>query len=138
MSLLLFSPKCNHSLDVIEYINKHKQLKQIVHYHNVSILGIPPQYKNKITRVPTMLTKNGKILVGREIQNWLESLLPVQELETCGFGGMSSTTLDGESTSDMFGLDDYGRSLQPAMTPELQEKISRKVEDGAYNGDIKK
>jgi len=85
-----------------------------------------------------MLTKNGKILVGREIQNWLESLLPVQELETCGFGGMSSTTLDGESTSDMFGLDDYGRSLQPAMTPELQEKISRKVEDGAYNGDIKK
>ena len=95
MSLLLFSPKCNHSLDVIEYINKHEQLKQIVHYHNVSTLGIPPQYKNKITRVPTMLTKTVKILVGREIQNCLESLLPGQEVETCGFGGISSTPMEG-------------------------------------------
>src|SRR6056300_1523984 len=138
MSLLIFSPKCTHSMELVNYINRNAQLKQLVHFHNVNVLGIPPQYRGKITRVPTMLTKNGKILVGREIQNWLESLLPVQELETCGFGGMSSTTLDGESTSDMFGLDDYGRSLQPAMTPELQEKISRKVEDGAYNGDIKK
>jgi len=83
-----------------------------------------------------MLTKNGKILVGKEIRNWLESLLPVQELETCGFGGIDSSTLDGESTKDMFGLDDYGISLQPAMTPELEAKISRKVEDSAYS-DIK-
>jgi hypothetical protein len=83
-----------------------------------------------------MLTKNGKILVGKEIHNWLESLLPVQELETCGFGGIDSSTLNGESTKDMFGLDDYGISLQPAMTPELEAKISRKVEDSPYS-DIK-
>jgi hypothetical protein len=36
----------------------------------------------------------------------------------------------------MFGLDDYGISLQPAMTPELEAKISRKVEDTPYS-DIK-
>lgn len=136
MSLLLYSPKCSHSVDLINYINKHAQLRQIVQFHNVNTMGIPPQYRTKITRVPTMLTKNGKILVGKEIQNWLESLLPVQELDTCDFGSCNMTTLDGEGSSMMFGLDEYGRSLQPAMTPELEAKISRSVSD-AYV-DIKK
>ena len=136
MSLLLFSPKCKHSNDIIGYINSHAQLKQIVRYHNVNELGIPAKYGSKITHVPTMLTQNGKLLVGREIQNWLESLLPVQELDTCGFSSFNMTTLSGESNSQMFGLNEYGRSLQPAMTPELQEKISRSVSD-AYT-DIKK
>jgi|TARA_R110001583_G_scaffold110294_1_gene259225 hypothetical protein len=138
MSLLIYSPQCNHSLDIIDYINKHEQLKQIVKYHNINKLGIPPQYKNKITRVPTMLTKNGKLLVGNEIRNWLESLLPVKELETCNFGGCSTTSLegDGEGSGDLFGLDDYGRTLQPAMTKELEDKISQSVSD-AYNKNIK-
>ena len=61
MSLLIYSPQCSHSLDVIQYINKHENLKQIVSYHNINKLGIPPQFKNKISRVPTMLTKNGKL-----------------------------------------------------------------------------
>ena len=137
MSLLIFSPQCSHSLDIIDYSNKHEQLKQIVQYHNINKLGIPPQYKNKITRVPTMLTKNGKLLVGNEIRNWLESLLPVQELEMCGFGGCSMTTLEGEGLGDIFGLDDYGRSLQPPMTKELEERINQSVSD-AYNKNIKK
>ena len=137
MSLLVFSPKCKHSMEVLTFINSHNQLKQIVQYHNVSEMGIPAQYRSKITRVPTMLTKHGKILVGKEIQNWLESLLPVQDLETCGFGGsLNTTTLDGEGTSDMFTIEEYGRSLQPPMTAELEAKISRKVEDAAYT-DIK-
>lgn len=136
MSLLIFSPKCSHSVDIVNYINRHAQLKQIVQFHNVNTMGIPQQYRTKITRVPTMLTKNGKILVGKEIQNWLESLLPVQDLESCDFGGCTMTTLEGEGSSVLFGLDDYGRSLQPAMTPELQAKINRDVSD-AY-GDIKK
>ena len=136
MSLLVFSPKCKHSVEVIEYIKKHKELQQIVQYHNVTVSGIPPEFRTKITRVPTMLTRNGKILVGREIHKWLESLLPVQELDACDFGSIGSSTLDGEPTTVMFSLDDYGKSLQPAMTRELEEKISRKVEDGAYS-DIK-
>ncbi len=139
MSLLIYSPQCNHSLDVIDYINKHPQLKQIVRYHNINQLGIPPQYKNKLTRVPTMLTKNGKLLVGNEIRNWLESLLPTQELETCNFSGAcSSTSLDdNEGSGELFGLDNYGRSLQPAMTQELEDKINQSVSD-AYNKNIKK
>lgn len=136
MSLLIYSPKCSHSVDVVNYINKHAQLRQIIQFHNVNTMGIPPQFRTKITRVPTMLTKNGKILVGGEIQNWLESLLPVQELDACDFGKCDMTTLDGEGSSSIFGLDEYGRSLQPAMTPELEAKINRDVSD-AY-GDIKK
>lgn len=137
MSLLIYSPQCNHSLDIIDYINKNPQLKQIVQYHNINKLGIPPQYKNKITRVPTMLTKNGKLLVGNEIKNWLESILPAQDWETCGFGDCAMTTLDGEGTDELFSLDSYGMSLQPAMTKELEEKINQSVSD-AYNKNIKK
>ena len=136
MSLLIFSPKCKYSIEVINYIKKHKQLQQVVQYHNATDLGIPPEFKASITRVPTLLTKNGKLLVGCEIRNWLESLLPVEEPETCGFGTINSTTLNGEPTGQIFGLDQYGQSLQPPMTKELQEKISRKVDDVAYS-DIK-
>lgn len=136
MSLLIFSPKCQHSVEIFNYINNNTHLKQIVQFHNVNTMGIPPQYRNKITRVPTMLTKNGKILVGKEIHNWLESLLPVEQIDTCGFGKCEMTTLNGEGTSSFFGLEEYGRSLQPAMTPELEAKINKDVTQ-AY-GDIKK
>lgn len=132
MSLLVYSPRCKHSMEIIEYINNHAQLQQLVHYHNVNTQGIPPAYRNKITRVPTLLTKNGKILVGNEIKNWLESLLPNDEIQHWGIGDMSSmTNLDGgDNCGDMFTLDNYGQSLQPAMTKELEAKINRDVAKG--------
>lgn len=140
MSLLIYSPRCKHSMDIIQYIDGHSQLKQLVHYHNVNTQGIPSQYKSKISRVPTMLTKNGKILVGNEIKNWLDSLLPKKDIEHAGFSGSvcSMTSLDGSGRdSSMFYLDNYGQSLQPAMTPELQEKISRDVSKGDVYTDLK-
>lgn len=138
MSLLIYSPRCKHSMEVIEYINQNQQLRQLVNYHNINTQGIPPAYKNKITRVPTMLTKNGKVLVGNEIKNWLDSLLPNKEIEHCGFGfGCSMTGLDNnENDSDMFTLDNYGQSLQPALTKELQDKIGRDISKGtAYTAE---
>ena len=137
MSLLIYSPKCSHSLDIIDYIKRRPQISQLVNYHNVNIQGIPPQYAHKITRVPTLLTKNGKFLVGNEIKNWLESLLPNNDIGSCDFGICSMTSLDGEGNSDIFGLDDYGRSLQPPMTAELEEKINRDVSQ-TYSNSIKK
>jgi hypothetical protein len=86
-----------------------------------------------------MLTKNGKILVGNEIKNWLDSLLPNKEVSNWGFGGACSmTNLDNEDNdADIFTLDNYGQSLQPAMTRELEEKINRDVSKGvAYNEKI--
>ena len=140
MSLLIYSPRCKHSMDVIEYINSHQQLKQLVRYHNVNTQGIPPNYQSKINRVPTMLTKNGKILVGTEIKNWLDSLLPPKEVShgSVSAFGCSMTSLDGDvPNSDLFSLDDYGQSLQPAMTKELEEKISREVSKGVAYTDLK-
>ncbi len=136
MSLLIYSPKCSHSLDIIDYIKRRPQISQLVNYHNVNTQGIPPQYAHKITRVPTLLTKNGKFLVGNEIKNWLESLLPNNDIGSCDFGMCSMTSLDGEGNSDIFGLDDYGRSLQPPMTAELEEKINRDVSQ-TYSNNIK-
>lgn len=140
MSLLIYSPRCKHSMDIVQYINNQPQLKQLVHYHNVNTQGIPPQYKMKISRVPTMLTKNGKILVGGEIKNWLDSLLPKKEIEHAGFGGGFSTmtSINGNDRDPgMFYLDNYGQSLQPAMTKELEEKINRDVSKGEVYTDLK-
>jgi len=134
MSLLIYSPKCSHSLEVIKFIDANPQLRQLVHYHNVSELGIPDRYRQKITRVPTMLTKNGKLLVGNEIKAWLESLLPskngVQPLDIVGKCNLFN--LDGDDDNGMFAIEDYGQSLQPALTPEIEERIKRNVSD-AYN-----
>ena len=140
MSLLIYSPRCKFSMEVVEYVNKHHQLKQLIHYHNINTLGIPSSYKSKITRVPTMLTQNGKILVGREIMNWLNSLLPTKESQHSFIGGTgcSFTNLDGKGdSSDMFHLDDYGKVLQPPMTKELEEKISQNVGKGAVYTELK-
>ena len=140
MSLLIYSPRCKHSMSLVEYINDNKQLKQLIHYHNVNTQGIPREYTNKIDRVPTMLTKNGKILVGNEIKNWLESLLPKKDIEHGGFGSTisSMTAIDGsDKDSSLFSLDNYGQSLQPAMTKELEEKINRDVSKGEVYKDLK-
>lgn len=135
MSLLVYSPNCPHSLDIIEYVKSNPQLKQVVKFHNINTQGIPYNYRSSITRVPTMLTKNGKLLVGNEIKNWLNSLLPNNELTHYEFGafGGSMTSLDGkDEDGSTFSLDNYGVSLQPAMTKELEAKINRSVNE-AYN-----
>ena len=140
MSLLIYSPRCKHSMSLVEYINDNKQLKQLIHYHNVNTQGIPREYTNKIDRVPTMLTKNGKILVGNEIKNWLESLLPKKDIEHGGFVSTisSMTAIDGsDKDSSLFFLDNYGQSLQHAMTKELEEKINRDVSKGEVYKDLK-
>jgi len=129
-ALLIYSTKCQHSEKVIEFVNQHDTLKKIVNLHDIGQRGVPPQYKNKINRVPTLLTKNGKLLVGDEIKQWLYSLLP-NEIESCGIGGMCSmSTLEkDESGGDFFSLNNYGQSLQPMMTTDLENKINKKVSD---------
>ena len=141
MALLLHSQKCKHSTDIVAYINSVPQLKQIVRFQDVNISGVPDQYRGKITSVPTMLTQTGKLLVGQEIRQWLQSLLPVQEIAQCklggGFGSLASFDGTDDSAGNFFDLDMYGQSMQPAMTPDIQQRISRNVND-AYTNTIKK
>lgn len=131
--LLIYSPKCVHSKDIVQFILSKPELKQVVSFHDIHSMGIPQQFKNKITSVPTLLTKNGKLLVGNEVKQFLFSLLPC-DLSQCSIGGcgINSSCLDGETEDDLFILDNYGESLQPAMTQELQNKIQRNVSE-AYD-----
>jgi hypothetical protein len=121
-------------MEIIGFIDSTPQLKQIIKLHDVNQFGIPQQYAGRITRVPTLLTQNGKMLVGNEVKQWLSSLLPPQEIMTCDVYGKCKglSALDGTEDDDFFDLGNYGQSLQPAMTPELQAKISRSVAD-AYD-----
>ncbi len=135
-ALLIYSPKCAHSIEIVNFLQSTPQLKTMVQLHDVNRQGVPQQYSKQITRVPTMLTKNGKILVGKEIKSWLESLLPNNfvncDLKTCkGFGNFASFDGTDDTDGNIFSLDKYGQSLQPAITPELQEKINKKVSSGS-------
>lgn len=132
--VLIFSPRCNHCKELVNYIQSNKQLSSMIQYHNVNVQGIPQQYAGQITRVPTMLTSDKKFLIGNEIKNWLISLLP-SEISQCGLGcSMGGCSIEGDEddAESMFSLDNYGQSLQPVMTPELQAKITKKVSD-AYD-----
>jgi hypothetical protein len=135
VALLVYSMKCKHSHEILRFLESDSQFKQMIQLHDINALGIPPRYAQQIQRVPTMLTTNGKILVGQEIRSWLESLLP-NTLSNFTIKSSNFASFDGnEETDDMFSLDQYGQSLQPAITKELQDKISRPVTQGTYNAD---
>jgi hypothetical protein len=130
MALLIYSTRCSHSQEIRQFIDKHVQLKQIVRLHDVNTMGIPAQYRNKITRVPTLLTRDGRFLVGNEAKSWLSSLLPEPVISSCDmYGRCTMSNLDGSGDGNFFSLDNYGQSLQPPMTEELQKKINASVSD---------
>lgn len=133
--VLLYSPRCNKCQEIIKYIESVPQFKSVCRYHNINRYGIPHQYSSKIKFVPTLITKDGKFFVGYEIKNWLNSLLPVEEITNlCINGSCGLTNIDGtEDESDIFELNDYGRTLQPAMTKELQDRIAKNVTEGFNN-----
>jgi hypothetical protein len=130
MALLIYSNRCSHSQEILQFVDKHAQLKQVIRLHDVNTMGIPPQYRQKITRVPTLLTKDGRFLVGKEAKAWLASILPEPVISSCDmYGRCTMTNLDGSADGNFFSLDNYGQSLQPPMTEELQKKINASVSD---------
>lgn len=126
MALLVYSDKCQYSYEVLNFIKTNPTLGPMLRYHNVSVQGRPKS--EKITRVPTLVTSDGQILVGAEVKNWLESMIP-SEVENWSPSGLATSTLDGEGPDDFFELESYGKSMQPMLTQELREKINRSVTD---------
>ena len=123
MALLVFSDKCQYCFDVLNIVKQNPSLGQMLRFHNVTTQGRPKT--EKVTRVPTLITADGQILVGAEVKNWLESMIP-QEIEMWEGSGVFCATLDGgEGGPDMFSLDAYGSSMQPQLTAELKDKISK-------------
>jgi hypothetical protein len=140
--VLVFSPKCNHCNDLIAYLDKHPQFNGMIKFHNINTQGMPASLKSHVKSVPTMLTKNGKVLTGKEIQNYLQSLLPNKELSNYNFssGGLGNfSSIDGEDDSEIgFDINNYGQSLQPAMTAKLEALISRDVKEAYSDADPSK
>ena len=125
MALLVYSDKCKFSLEIIQFIKTQPALIEIVRFHNVTTQGVPSK---KITRVPTLVTNDGKMCVGGEVKAWLNSMIPT-DFECWDAGGNFCSNLDGSENATLFDLDRYGESLEPIMTPELEEKISMTVTD---------
>lgn len=130
MALLLFSQRCQHSMKIIKYVQDTKPLHSMLLFHDVNKLGVPDELKGKINSVPVLLTKSDqKILVGKEIMAWFESVLPSEfEGADTGFGA-SLTDPEGGGGGGMFELDSYGLALAPPMTKDIQARIDQSVQD---------
>ena len=124
MALLVYSDRCQYSQDILTYIKTQPALIEIVRFHNVTTSGIPSK---RITRVPTLVTNDGKMYVGSEVRSWLESMAPC-EFESWDAGDIAN--LDGsEENTNLFELSKYGTPLQPKLTPELEARINKNVNE---------
>ena len=132
MALLVYSDKCKFSQEIIAFIKTQPALIEIIRFHNITTSGVPSK---KITRVPTLVTNEGKMCVGAEVKAWLVSMVPT-DFECWDSSGNLCTNLDGSENAGLFDLDKYGESLQPILTPELEAKISMSVAD-AYQAQRK-
>lgn len=129
MALLLFSQRCQHSMKIIKYVQDNKPLHSMMLFHDVNKLGVPEELQGKINSVPVLLTKSDqKILVGKEIMAWFESVLPSDFVGADTGFGASLTDAEG-GDGDMFALDSYGLALAPPMTKDMEARISLSVQD---------
>ena len=125
MALLVYSAKCKFSNEILSFIKTQPALTEIVRLHEIGAQGVPSK---KITRVPTLVTNDGKMHVGSDVKSWLESMVP-DTIEMWESSGSFISNLDGSENSGMFTLERYGKSLQPEITPELKKRIESNVTD---------
>ena len=134
--MLFYSMRCAHCVKLLEFIQKHKAIGSVLQFHDVNRTPIPQQLRPYIQAVPALITKDSKLLTGKEISQWFDGLIPKKQEEFTGVDSSDyGTSLDGNpdtSGGDIFTLDNYGMELAPQMTPELQAKIDKDVSD-AYN-----
>lgn len=123
MPVLIYSPqKCDHCKSIIEFLQSQPAVLSLVKLHNIMTHGVP----KGVTRVPTLITDEGKVLVGGDVKRYLEELIPF-EVEYSQLGSHF------QFESDMFSIDMYGQSLSPPMTADLEAKISQSVQDAYQN-----
>ena len=136
MATLVYSDKCPYCTQVIQEIRENPSLIHMIRFHNVTTQGVPSR---QITRVPTLVTNDGKLLVGNDVRRWIESMKPEERVEEFDQTVLSGATLDdtdGNDAGDYFDIDNFNMPLAPPMTRELEEKVNKKVSD-AYKQGIK-
>jgi hypothetical protein len=124
MNVLVYSMKSDYCVSLLKYIREYEGLMSVVKFHDVNKSGVP----NGISRVPSMITSAGKVLIGGDIKQYLESFVATEPEGLDCSGG--ACAIDGDSgSSNFFDLNQYGSSLAPKMTPELEARISTDVQD---------
>jgi hypothetical protein len=136
MATLVYSDRCPYSNQVIQEIRENPALIHVVRFHNVTTHGVPSKH---ITRVPTLITNDGRLIVGNDVRQWIESLRPQETVEEYDQSGLATSMLDESDSHDsgnFFDIDNFHRTLAPPMTRDLEERINKKVSD-AYQSNIK-
>ena len=129
MALLFYSDRCSHSSDLLKWLDKHPGVSKLVRRHDVTIHGIPAKFRNTVKSVPTIVTQQGQMMVGKQCTAWINSLIPPQEVGGLGgYHGLADLS-DESGGKGMFSLDNYGQSIQPQITPEMEERINSTVTD---------
>tara|TARA_B110000285_G_C15136063_1_gene627016 strand:+ start:739 stop:1161 length:423 start_codon:yes stop_codon:yes gene_type:complete len=129
MALLFYSDRCSHSSDLLKWLDKHPGVSKLVRRHDVTIHGIPAKFRNTVKSVPTIVTQQGQMMVGKQCSAWVNSLIPPQEVGGLGgYYGLADLS-DESGGKGMFSLDNYGQSIQPQITAEMEERINSTVTD---------
>jgi len=129
MAMLVYSDRCPFSTQVIQEIRENPALVHVIRFHNVSTSGVPSK---QITRVPTLITNDGQLIVGADVRKWIESMKPQEIVEEYDQSGLATSSLDdtdGHDSGNFFDIENFHKSLAPPMTRELEEKISKKVQE---------
>jgi len=120
MNTLFYSERCSHCAEVLDFVDRNHDLKKVTRFHDVNRQGVP----KGITRVPTLVKLDGTVIIGKEILDYFDSIIvPSLEGTDSGFG----TFIDGGS--DESNLDQFGASLAPRMTKDLEAKINANVKE---------
>jgi len=134
MATLVYSDRCPYCTQVIQEIRENPALVHIIRFHNVSTSGVPSK---QITRVPTLITNDGNLIVGNDVRQWIESMKPqevVEEFDQTTLLGSMLDDSDLNDPGDFFDIDNFHKPLAPPMTRELEEKINNKVTDSYQKG----
>jgi hypothetical protein len=123
MNVLVFSLRSDYCKSLVSFINEHDTLVNSVKFHDVNKSGVP----NGISRVPSMITSAGKILIGGDIKEYLEGFIQTEPMGKDVSRG--TFDIDGNDDEDMFDFNQFGTSLAPKMTPDLEERIAMNVQD---------
>lgn len=120
------SPYC---VELLNFVNEHDILKTIIKFHDVNVNGVP----NGITRVPSLITNEGKIIIGGDIKSFLDGFM-IADIEPVESSSSRTFGLDGnEMSGSWFDIERFGESLKPTITKDIEEKISASVEDALAN-----
>ena len=125
MATLVYSDKCDYCRDVLQFIYDNPEVRPQIHVHDISN-GIP----TGISRVPSLMIGQDKILVGQDCKNYLMNMIAKEEQPVIGTG-VHYVSIDGsgDTTNNQYcDLMDMDIPRAAPMTKEFEEKMRKKVE----------